>query len=75
MLASPSMNLVTIADALAELEISRASLYRLLAANNLDTYSRAGDRRSYVDLDVLKPLRQQFEPRKRRPRDPGSTNS
>ncbi len=60
------MNLVRIRDAVAELGISRPTLYRLLAKHQLSTYSRPGDRESYVDLDALQELRQQFRPREPR---------
>ncbi len=59
------MNLVTIQEAISELEISRATLYRLLAKHELSTYARPGDREAYVDLDALQKLRGQFEPRTR----------
>ena len=61
------MRLVTIPEAMADLDLSRASLYRLLKNNNLTTYFRPGDRAAYVDLDVLRVIRQDFQPRKRGP--------
>lgn len=64
------MNLVTIREALGELGISRPTLYRLLAKHGLSTYARPGDRQAYVDLDALRKLREQFEPRPR-PRSAG----
>jgi hypothetical protein len=58
------MNLVTIRDAVADLGISRPTLYRLLAKHNLTTYSRDGDREAYVDLDVLRKIREHYAPRR-----------
>ena len=58
------MNLVTIRDAVADLGISRPTLYRLLTKHNLTTYSRDGDREAYVDLDALRKVRGQFMPRR-----------
>jgi hypothetical protein len=58
------MQLVTVAEAIADLGISRPTLYRLLGKNGLTTYSRPGDRAAYVDLDALRQIRLQFEPRR-----------
>ena len=58
------MNLVTIRDAVADLGISRPTLYRLLAKHNLTTYSRDGDREAYVDLEALRKIRDQYVPRR-----------
>jgi hypothetical protein len=58
------MQLVTIRDAVADLGISRPTLYRLLAKHNLTTYSRGGDREAYVDIDALRKIRDQFVPRR-----------
>lgn len=58
------MNLVTIRDAVADLGISRPTLYRLLAKHNLTTYSRDGDREAYVDLDALRKIREHYAPRR-----------
>ena len=58
------MNLVTIRVAVADLGVSRPTLYRLLAKHNLTTYSRGGDREAYVDLDALRKIRERFVPRR-----------
>lgn len=58
------MPLVTIAEALIDLGISRPTLYRLLRKHGLTTYSRDGDRAAYVDIDALRQIRQQFAPRR-----------
>lgn len=57
------MKLVTVREAIAELGVSRVTIYRLLAQNGLSTYRRPGDREAYVDLDALRDIRNRFEPR------------
>lgn len=59
------MLLVTVAEAIADLGISRPTLYRLLHKHGLTTYSREGDRAAYVDIEALRQIRQQFAPRRR----------
>jgi 8-oxo-dGTP diphosphatase len=54
---------VTPLDELAkELNLSRATIYRLVRRHRLETYKRAGDRRTWIDRDQLAPLLG-FQPR------------
>lgn len=48
----------TLDDAAKQTGISRRSITRWISAGKLRAYSRAGDRRRYVDLDDLKKLQQ-----------------
>lgn len=43
----------TVAD---EFGITRRTLYRLIKRHHVQTYRKAGDRRTYVDRDDIRPL-------------------
>ncbi len=45
---------VTVADAIRQFRISRATLYRLIAAGRVARAKRAGDARAYVSARDLK---------------------
>jgi excisionase family DNA binding protein len=56
--------MITHADAAAELGVSLATLYRWLAAREIPTYRKIGDRRGYVSRADLAQLRSwQAQPR------------
>jgi len=59
------MELVKLREAAVTLGVSRPTLYRLLAKHGMTTLFRPGDREAYVDLESLRRLREQFEPRKK----------
>ena len=54
--ASVSMDAAPLGDVAREFGISRDTLYRLVRHHGLQTYRRAGDRRTWVDRDEIRPL-------------------
>jgi 8-oxo-dGTP diphosphatase len=50
------MNPAPLDELAKELNLSRATIYRLVRRNQLEIYKRAGDRRTWIDRDQLVPL-------------------
>lgn len=50
------MDAVPIDQVAAEFGISRYTIYRLIRRHGLQTYKQAGDRRTYIDREEIRPL-------------------
>jgi transposase-like protein len=50
------MDAAPLGDVARDFGISRDTLYRLVRRHGLQTYRRAGDRRTWVDRDEIRPL-------------------
>ena len=50
------MDAAPLGDVARDFGISRDTLYRLVRHHGLQTYRRAGDRRTWVDRDEIRPL-------------------
>jgi hypothetical protein len=49
----PPPDLISVDDAVSEFGVSRRTLFRLISAERLATYRRAGDRKSYISREEL----------------------
>lgn len=62
------MDAAPIDEVAKEFGVSRYTVYRLIRRHSLETYKQAGDRRTYVNRDDIRPL-VGLQPKNPRPTD------